>query len=315
MGKIYEALQEARKNRTKLQVVTGMPEAVPFPREEAPASGPELREAALAPAAPEPREAVSAPAAPGPPETAPAPKPEVPPREEPPTLSVFRPVPAAVPEEAFISLTLDLEAEKEMATLYQNIEALVGQDERKIIQFIGSQPGEGTSTIARDFARFSAARLGKKVLFLEGDPANPRPPAFWGNPADYSLEEAVRQGGEIERAFFRDKKSSLTLSLVAREEGPLMNLLKSETQAPFWDSLREAFDLIVIDSPPLSASAAGLAFCRRADGVVLVLEADRTRGPVAENAKDQILKNGGNILGIVFNKRKFYIPKSIYKRL
>jgi len=72
---------------------------------------------------------------------------------------------------------------------------------------------------------------------------------------------------------------------------------------------------VVIDSPPLSASAAGLAFCRRADGVVLVLEAERTRGPVAEKAKEQIQKNGGNILGVVFNKRKFYIPKSIYKRL
>jgi protein-tyrosine kinase len=292
MGKIYQALQEAKKNRTNLQVLTGVPEATPVPRPEDP---PTLSVSKQAPA---------------PPEAAPAPK-----REDPPTLSVFKvPVPAA-PEESFIPLTLELEAEKEMATLYQNIEALVDQTRNKIIQFIGSHPGEGTSTIARDFARFAASRLGKRVLFLEGDPANPKPPSSWGNPADYSLEEAVRQGGNMERAFFQDQGSVLAIGLVAREEGPMMHFLESEDRAPVWESLKEHFDLVVIDSPPLSASAAGLAFCRRADGVVLVLEAERTRAPVAEKAKEQIQKNGGNILGVVFNKRKFYIPKGIYKRL
>ena len=214
----------------------------------------------------------------------------------------------------FLPLTLELEAEKEMATLYQNIEALVGQARKKIIQFIGSHPGEGTSTIARDFARFSATRLGKKVLFLEGDPANPSQP-FSGGGRMVSLEETVRRGEEVEKAFARSKETGLAVGLVAREEGSLMHFLESEDRAPVWERLKEHFDLVVIDSPPLSASAAGLAFCRRADGVVLILEADRTRGPVAEKAKEQIQKNGGNILGVVFNKRKFYIPKSIYKRL
>ena len=286
MGKIYEALQEAQKKRTTLQVVTGISEAAAFPRE-----------------------AVSAPASPVPPEASPVPK-----REDPPTLSVFKPVPTASPEEVFIPLTLELKAEKEMATLYQNIEALVGQTRNKIIQFIGSHPGEGTSTIARDFARFSASRLGKKVLFLEGDPANPSQP-FSGGGRMASLEETVRQGEEVEKAFTRSRETGLAVGLVAREEGSLIHFLESEDRAPVWESLKEHFDLVVIDSPPLSASAAGLAFCRRADGVVLVLEAERTRGPVAEKAKEQIQKNGGNILGVVFNKRKFYIPKSIYKRL
>ena len=285
MGKIYQALQEARKTRNNLEVVVGVREAVPAP-----------------------------------PGAAPAPR-----REDPPTLSMFKPalapvppeatpVPAAFPEETFLPLTLELEAEKEMATLYQNIEALVGQARNKIIQFIGSHPGEGTSTIARDFARFSATRLGKKVLFLEGDPANPSQP-FSGGGRMGSLEETVRRGEKVEKAFARSKETGLAVGLVAQEEGSLIQFLESEDRAQVWERLKEQFDLIVIDSPPLSASAAGLAFCRRADGVVLVLEAERTRGPVAENAKEQIQKNGGNILGVVFNKRKFYIPKSIYKRL
>ena len=270
MGNIYQALQEARKNRNNLQVVTGVPEKVPVTKETAP----------------------------------------VPKRNPPPTRPVLNPVPA----ELFLPLNLELEAEKEMATLYQNIEALVGQARKKIIQFIGSNAGEGTSTIARDFARFSASRLGKKVLFLEGDPANPSQP-FSGGGRMVSLEETVRRGKSLKKAFAQSKETGLAVGLVAREEGSLIHFLESEDLTPVWESLKEHFDLVVIDSLPLSASTTGLAFCRQVDGVVLVLEADRTRGPVAEKAKEQIQKNGGNILGVVFNKRKFYIPKSIYKHL
>jgi len=51
------------------------------------------------------------------------------------------------------------------------------------------------------------------------------------------------------------------------------------------------------------------------DGVVLVLEADKTRKPVAENLKNRILQNGGNLLGMVFNNRRYHIPEYVYKRL
>jgi Mrp family chromosome partitioning ATPase len=51
------------------------------------------------------------------------------------------------------------------------------------------------------------------------------------------------------------------------------------------------------------------------DGVVLVVEAEKTRWPVAENVRDKIKGSGGNILGIVLNKRRYYIPEWVYKKL
>jgi len=51
------------------------------------------------------------------------------------------------------------------------------------------------------------------------------------------------------------------------------------------------------------------------DGVVVVVEAEKTRWQVVENLKQKIENRGGNILGIVFNKRRFYIPDSIYRKL
>ena len=83
----------------------------------------------------------------------------------------------------------------------------------------------------------------------------------------------------------------------------------------FWEEAKEKFDLILIDSAPASASPDGIALSRFVDGVVLVLAADKTRKPVAENLKNQIVQNGGNLLGMVFNNRRYHIPESVYRRL
>jgi Mrp family chromosome partitioning ATPase len=134
-----------------------------------------------------------------------------------------------------------------MVTLSRNIDALLPDTPRKMIQFIGSQPGEGTSTVIRDFAMVSADRFGKSVLLPDADPRRPS-----------------------QHLFFR-------------------------LQPQFgWGEI---------------------SLSRYVDGVVLVLEAEKTRKPVAENLKNRILENGGNLLGMVFNNRRFHIPESVYKRL
>jgi len=49
------------------------------------------------------------------------------------------------------------------------------------------------------------------------------------------------------------------------------------------------------------------------EGLVLVVEAEETRSAVAKKVRDQILMQEGNLLGMVFTKRRLYIPESLYK--
>ena len=62
-------------------------------------------------------------------------------------------------------------------------------------------------------------------------------------------------------------------------------------------------------------SADGLAVASKVDGVILVVEAEKTRWQTVRKVKDSISRVGGNILGVVLNKRRYYIPQSIYKHL
>jgi Mrp family chromosome partitioning ATPase len=75
---------------------------------------------------------------------------------------------------------------------------------------------------------------------------------------------------------------------------------------------RTRFDLILIDSPPLGISSDSLALVRKADGVILVIEAEKTRC-IVQNLRDSVISMG-NILGVVFNKQRYYVPGWIYKR-
>jgi len=77
----------------------------------------------------------------------------------------------------------------------------------------------------------------------------------------------------------------------------------------------ERFDLVLVDSPPLKSSPDGLAMAPKTTGIVLVVEAESTGWRVIQGTINKIKQVGGNILGVVLNKRRYYIPEFIYKRL
>jgi Mrp family chromosome partitioning ATPase len=125
----------------------------------------------------------------------------------------------------------------------------------------------------------------------------------------------VRDNGPIEKALHQYGETRLFISPSSQNfvsNPPIYNSLLLDV---FWKKLKQRFDLILVDSPPATTSTDGLAISSKVDGVILVVEAEKTRWPVAENVRDRIKRSGGNILGIVLNKRRFYIPDFIYKRL
>ena len=71
----------------------------------------------------------------------------------------------------------------------------------------------------------------------------------------------------------------------------------------------------MINSPPPSGEAGPLTRLSSVDGILLVVEAERTRRKNLSMVVRQIEDAGGNIMGIVFNKRRSWIPAFVYKFL
>lgn len=193
-----------------------------------------------------------------------------------------------------------LQFEEEMVRLHLQIAALRPNDLPGSILFIGSREDEGTSTIAREFARVSAVRFGRRVLLLESGKDVTEAPS--GHP--YVVAEPVPIGG-----------TTLSVAPLPRELIVPSLLTDADGVDSVWARLRRTSDLVVIDAPPATRAPEGLVLARQVDGVVLVIEAECTRWPVAARTKESIVRSGGQVLGVVFNKRRHYIPAFLYNWL
>lgn len=215
---------------------------------------------------------------------------------------------------AILRSSIDIDLENEMIALFQNVESLLPDLDRKVIQFVSAREGEGTSTIVREFARVAAKKLGKLVFLLDSAGRNPQKCLFLHITPECGWEEVTPHKNTAGQTAGRgDMDVEMCPPDLVSDNGGIN--FYSPTIADFWESLRERYDLVLIDSVPMSVSPDGIEISRSVDGVVMVVEAEKTRWQVVDHLKQKIENRGGNILGIVFNKRRFYIPESIYRRL
>ena len=72
--------------------------------------------------------------------------------------------------------------------------------------------------------------------------------------------------------------------------------------SPVLETLRSGFDLMIFDLPATTVEPATLHLAGLLDGVLLVVEAERTRWEVVRDVKEQLVRARVNLLGVVLNK-------------
>ena len=200
-----------------------------------------------------------------------------------------------------------------MFCLCHNIDSLLPDTPEKMIMFVGAQGAEGVSTIVREFARMAATRLNKTVLIMDAAHLNPTQHLHFNVKAGQSWKDIMNAGGSCERAC--QPTGNPNIHIAPFSPAASHHAYDHPAASGFLDELQKKFDLILVDCSPATASPDSLAIARLTDGVVLVMEAERTRSQVVENIRDKIVRNGGKVLGVVFNKRRYHIPEFIYKGL
>ena len=72
---------------------------------------------------------------------------------------------------------------------------------------------------------------------------------------------------------------------------------------------------ILLDSPPVIPFIDSTIITGMVDGVVFIIESNLTRSQVVQHAIEKLKAGGGEIMGVILNKREFHIPKWIYRFL
>jgi protein-tyrosine kinase len=252
-------------------------------------------------------------------ELAPAPAPKLDsPNPAPPSPAPPKPEPAPSVAPLPRSLAKRHAIWPEMAGLFYNIAALRTSDDPVVLQFLASRPGEGTSAIAREFAAFAASDETSAVLLIDCNwrAAPPRSalPTVGRMPLP-SLADTVRAGAPIETAVEQGSgPAHLHRARLADQPNSLLHTSASAWSA-LLDQARQRYRFTILDCPAVSTHPDSVVLARSCDGVVIVVEAETTRGPVVQATIDMVERFGGRVLGLAFNKRRFYIPRWIYRRL
>ena len=81
------------------------------------------------------------------------------------------------------------------------------------------------------------------------------------------------------------------------------------------EALRANYDWVVVDGAPVTVYSDAGILAGWVDGVVLVVEAERTRAEVVTQAKRALEEAGAHIFGAVLNRQRYHIPPALYGRL
>ncbi len=194
-----------------------------------------------------------------------------------------------------------------MLALYKVVEFKLPSAGSRILQFIGTQQGEGTSTIAREFALAAALRVGKSVLLLDANRFKPSQHKFFQIESGPGWLDALEHDTEMDSSFHEISKSMLYVAPAFRTDKLQEEIFNSNKLYKLWTTLRQKFAFVVIDTAPLELSSDGLAIAPTVDGVVMVVEAESTKSTAAKKGRDVLERVGANLIGAVLNKSHKYI--------
>lgn len=91
--------------------------------------------------------------------------------------------------------------------------------------------------------------------------------------------------------------------------------LSPERLRPLFRQLATQYRFVVIDADAVYSATDTLVMSTQVDGVVLVVRGEDTRWEVAQAARQRLVQAGAKVVGSVFNRRKYYMPKWLYNNL
>lgn len=175
------------------------------------------------------------------------------------------------------------------------------QSGAKVFMFTSPSPGDGKSTTVANLA-ISLAQTNKRVCLVDGDFRRPRVQQNFGvqfEPGgvqyldgDCTLDESLRS------CEFQQNLWLMTTGGRPKNPG---ELVASQGFAELIQELREKFDYVLIDSPPVIPVADATSIAGVVDGIIMVLRIRRGVVLSAHKAKSRLAMVHGNLIGVIVN--------------
>lgn len=174
----------------------------------------------------------------------------------------------------------------------------------KVLLVTSPAQSEGKTFVSVNLA-FSNAQSGKKTLLIDCDLRLPRIHNVMNVNKKPGLTDYLSNKAKLEDIIRKTEINNLHFIPAGTSPTNPAETLESEAMRNFLIEIRDFFDVIIIDSPPIVAVIDAEILAKQVDGTILVISADKTENRLLKDAVELIKKNQVSFLGTVLNNFKY----------
>lgn len=188
-----------------------------------------------------------------------------------------------------------------LRTIRTGIQLSSADHPQRTVVVTSSVPGEGKTTTSLSLAAASAAS-GARTLLIDCDLRQPSAHKNIGVENEAGLAEFLSGQRNLEELVHVEPRTGLYYILAGKRPPSPTDLLGSLRMRKLLQQLGDAFDLVVLDTPPVLAVSDALLLVRQADTTIFVVRWEKTRRDIASTGVKMVYEAGARLSGIVLTQ-------------
>ncbi len=184
--------------------------------------------------------------------------------------------------------------------LRANIEFNKPNRDANTFTLISGGPGEGKSTTINNLA-FTCAKGGYNVLVVDADLRRATQHKFFDVSNDRGLTDYLLGRAEVDEIIKTTKIDNLSFIPAGQLPGDSVGILNSQRMTDLIAKLKQQYDLVFFDSPPILGVSDGSVLASEVDITIMVVQHRRFPRAMLQRVKQAVLGVGGRLIGVVLN--------------
>jgi Mrp family chromosome partitioning ATPase len=198
---------------------------------------------------------------------------------------------------------------RELMLVEANINTLTKKGNLIYVSSCSDQSGKTISAISAAYGLTFYSH--KNVLIMDGNLTNPQLHQLFGITPDPGFKDVCAGIASIDDVILPTRHKNLSVMTIGNMDLPPGS---DSCVRQIIAELSPNFDYVICDGSSILTSSVALRNIPAFDAVLIVIECEKTRLEVLQLAEEKIQKSGGpTSIGVVFNRRKYYIPSIVYK--
>lgn len=171
----------------------------------------------------------------------------------------------------------------------------------KVIEFTSALASEGKSTFVSNIA-YLLGQKNKKIILLDLDLRKPKMHRVFNAPNKNGLTDYLSGKIEYNQLIKHSDEIGIDFIVTGEKTTAVVNVLEADKMRDLIQKLRETYDYVLLDAPPVIAVSDALYIAKNADGVIFIVAQGIAKKSLVKEAIQTLKTNHVPIIGTVLTQ-------------